>query len=458
MKRVTVASTLTTLATICFFIIILSGKHCDECFSAPVMMAKFIACGLVIFIGSLYFTRVFLKNEKEIFTIETSPLLETDEAVDGLPFSCEGTVYADESHILRSPYTDMPCVYYHSITEKKFGSGKNSRWEITENLLAYSPFYISDSRGKIKIDPTNIDSDFSGFKLEEDHTVPDPDNSEIDCTRVLDRSTFGIPNESVSLFDTGSTVRRSEYILPPLVKIFAYGYISKTDTGLVLREHQQYPLIISQKTKDAFVNEFYKGQSLVFLVHILIAIGFTITILAANYFMHTSSVLLVNTLIIGNALLVSSMVFSVYNRLITLSVRAKNAEHDIEIELKRRSDLIPEITTLVKTYAQYEQEVIRLVSQLRTHISYVSTLQEANAENVRPLLALAEKYPTITSDKNFRRLMLTLRDTEERIAYARSFYNRNVRKLDTLVGQFPFNLIAVCCGIRSMPFISVSEG
>src|SRR3989344_8633098 len=165
MKRITIGSTIGILLLICFFILILSSKNCDFCFSVPVIAGKVFICGLVIFIGSIYFTDLFLKTERQIFNIETLPLLKTDEATNSVPFSCEGYVENMDGTILHSPYTNSPCVYYHSITEKYMKSGKNSEWVILENLVNFVPFYIADARGKLKVDITNLDDDFSGYKI-----------------------------------------------------------------------------------------------------------------------------------------------------------------------------------------------------------------------------------------------------------------------------------------------------
>jgi LemA protein len=455
MKRITIASTLTTLLTICFFIIIASGKNCDDCFSTPVMMVKFVASGLVIFIGSIYFTSLYLKNEKCIFDIETQPLLETNEAVDGVPFSVEGKVLQDQDKLLKSPYTGLPCVYYHSITERRVGSGKNRRWEIIENLVDFLPFYISDSRGKIRVDPTNLDADFSGYKITaRNRSVPDPENSEIDCLPILKNMHLSEGTDFMGIPVTGE-LRRNEYILPPDVPVFAYGFVTKDDIGLTLREYPNHPLIISQKTKVAYVDEFYKGRDLVFLVHFLMALGFSIVVLSVNYFLHLDPVIHIVVLVAGNSVLFISILFTVYNRLITLRQRAEFAFNDIDIELKRRAELIPKIVDLVKVYSAYESELQGFIARMRVHTELLKALPEGKKVDIAPLTAIIEKYPDLKANENFTVLMTSLVDTEERIAYARAFYNRNVRKLNTLVLQFPFIVIAYLFDISEMEYLSI---
>ena len=84
MKRITLLSTVAIIFGLCFFILVLSGEDCDGCFSPPVMAAKLVVCGLVIMIGSIYFQSEYLKTESIIFDIESEPIRETDEAVDGV--------------------------------------------------------------------------------------------------------------------------------------------------------------------------------------------------------------------------------------------------------------------------------------------------------------------------------------------------------------------------------------
>jgi LemA protein len=457
MKRVTISSTIGVLLTICFLIIILSGQHCDFCFSAQGMMIKFFVSGLVIFVGSIYFTMLYLKTEKEIFNIESLPLLETNEAVDGVPFSCEGKVTQGEN-ILYSPYTNTACVYYHSITEKYVQSGRRSRWIIVENICGYTPFFITDSRGKLKVDPTNLDNDFSGFKIDfRNRRIPDPENSEIDCIPILKHQAFGENNTFLGFIPVVSNLRRSEYVLIPYMQVFAYGYISKRNDELVLHEYPKFPLIISMKTKEAYIEEFYKGRNLVFLVHVLLTVGFTISLLSINYFLNLYPIILYSILLAGNLVINISIIFTMYNRIMTLKQRAQVALSDIDIELKRRVDLIPQIVALVKNYSKYEKETLGIIAEMRVRLDFQKELIFGEKADFSPLYAIIENYPDLKASGNFQLLMRSLIDTEERIAYSRAFYNRNVRKLNTLIKQFPFIIISLLLNIREMNFISITS-
>lgn len=456
MKRISITSTVKTLFIICLIIIIFSLKNCDSCYSLPVMMIKFFISGMIIFIGSIYFTKLYLKTEKVIHDIEALPLLETDEAVGGIPFSCEGIISADEDKILYSPYTNLPCVYYHSIKEEYRREGKNKRWVVVENQVNFIPFYIADKRGKLKVDLTNMDNDFSGYQLGGKYEmVYDPKFSEVDCDAVMKHQAYDENKTVLGFVSLSTTLRRNEFILAPNTRVFVYGYVSKFASGLILREHPLHPLLISKKTKDMYIEEFYKGKNLVFFIHVLLSIGFTVSLLSLNYFMLLDSNLLIIILFFGNLCISGSIVFTMYNRIFTLRERTLCALSSIDIELKRRADLIPQIVELVKGYSGYEKEIFQIIAFLRSRILYQKDLLDAKKPDFSPLFAIIENYPEIKASDNYQQLVKTLVDTEERIAYSRTFYNRNVRKLNTLIDQFPFIIISIIFNIKKMDFITI---
>ena len=445
---------LKVLLTICIVVLVVSSKNCDECFSMPVLMIKASVCGIIFFVGSIYFTRIFLQTEKEVFTIDMLPLLETNEASTGVPFCCEGTIRQGET-ILTSPFTLTPCIYYHSIVEDYKKQGKHSEWVIVENLVNYVPFYLEDKRGTIKVDVSNMDSDFSGYKIEKfNRIVPDPDKSEIDATPVLKHATYEENRTTLAIFHTTHELRRSEFVLMPRTSVFVHGYVSKRNGELVLHEHDRHPLIISTKTKDTYVEEFYKGRHLIYFVHFLMTVGFTIAMLSANYFLHIDPVLLYAVIYIGNAGIVGSIIFTMYNRLVTLQNRAQTALSNIDIELKRRADLIPQIVMFVKEYASHEKRQHLDIASTRLTPAFMTSLpKEVPTSFIDPLLVV-ENYPHLKASENYQSLMRSLVDTEERIAYSRTFYNRNTRKYNALIAQFPFIIIAQLLGFKPMEFLT----
>lgn len=459
MKRITLTSSLLVISIICLLILAIGGDNCDACYSASMMAARFLVCGLVVMIGTIYFKEEFLKAEKIIFDVEAEPLRETDEAVDGVPFAGEGAVEAMEGKTLKSPYSQKDCVYFHSIKEQYVKRGKSSSWQVVENLAVFVPFYLKDEKGRLEIDLSNIDYDFSKYHIPLLHEKAHyPANSEVDCWPVLLKSGY---NEGGQGFwgSLGATrYRQTEYVLAPGVKIFAYGMVEKSGNDLVLHEHNQYPLIISQKKREQYVRDFYRGDKLVYLANFLIAFGFSVFVLALNYFLKMPPDQVLAILALGNIIILGSITLTIYNRVVTLKQRALNALSNIDIDLKRRSDLIPNLVEAVKGYTAYEKELQQIVVESRMGLVF-SKQPTANSDAVLPVLvAVIEKYPELKAVANFQALMEVLIDTEGRIAHAREFYNRSARKFNNLIGQFPFVMATPLLGFKELEFLSLSRG
>ena len=137
-----------------------------------------------------------------------------------------------------------------------------------------------------------------------------------------------------------------------------------------------------------------------------------------------------------------------YNRLISFRYRVREAWSDIEVQLKRRHDLIPNVVETVKGYMAHERETLAHVTEARTRaIGAQDRHEKAEAENalsmtLKTLFAVSENYPDLKANANFLDLQRELADTENKIQAARRFYNTNVRDLNTKIESFPSNLIA----------------
>jgi len=137
-----------------------------------------------------------------------------------------------------------------------------------------------------------------------------------------------------------------------------------------------------------------------------------------------------------------------YNRLVRARVRVDNGWSQIDVQLRRRYDLIPNLIETVKGYAAHERTVFEEVTKARAHAQSATDVQgQAAAENeltrsIRQLFAVAENYPELKASQNFLNLQEELTGTESRIAFARQFYNDQVANLNTLIGTFPPNIIA----------------
>lgn len=150
-----------------------------------------------------------------------------------------------------------------------------------------------------------------------------------------------------------------------------------------------------------------------------------------------------------------------YNSFVRLINRAKEAWADIDVQLKRRYDLIPNLVNTVKAYALHEASAFENVTKARTAAMSAGTLAEkGEAENVlsgalKSLFAVSEAYPELKANQNFLNLQNELSDTENKIQAARRFYNGNVRDLNTMIESFPSNLIAELFKVPKMEFFEL---
>jgi len=153
-----------------------------------------------------------------------------------------------------------------------------------------------------------------------------------------------------------------------------------------------------------------------------------------------------------------------YNRLITFKNRAKEAWADIDVQLKRRYNLIPNLVETVKGYATHEREVFEKVTEARTRAMGAQGVKEKEqAENalsgtLKTLFAVAENYPQLRASENFQKFQDELTDTEDKIQAARRFYNTNVRDLNIAIESFPANIIASLFNFKPMEFFGVEGG
>ena len=168
--------------------------------------------------------------------------------------------------------------------------------------------------------------------------------------------------------------------------------------------------------------------------------------------------------ILGIAVLIILWVIFAYNRLVSLMYRAKEALSDIDVQLKRRHDLIPNLVETVKGYMQHERQVFENVTTARAKaISGSGSLNEkAKAEdalsiNLKTLFAVAENYPDLKANANFLDLQRELADTENKIQAARRFYNGNAMALNTKIDIFPANIIASSFGFSKIEFFGLES-
>ncbi|MEO5635430.1 MAG: LemA family protein [Candidatus Paceibacterota bacterium] len=161
-------------------------------------------------------------------------------------------------------------------------------------------------------------------------------------------------------------------------------------------------------------------------------------------------------------LLVLWVIFS-FNGLVTLRNRTKEAWADIEVQLKRRYDLIPNLVNTVKGYATHESSAFENVTKARAAAMGAGTLADkAGAENMltgalKSVFAISEAYPELKANTNFLALQTELSDTENKIQAARRFYNANVRDLNTKIETFPTNTLAGMFGFSKMEYFDLAD-
>lgn len=155
----------------------------------------------------------------------------------------------------------------------------------------------------------------------------------------------------------------------------------------------------------------------------------------------------------------------IYNGLVRSKIRVDEAWSDITVQLKRRTDLIPNLVSAVKGYAKHEKTVFENVTKARSAMMSASKegpAETAKAENMfqsalKSLFAVAENYPDLKANENFKHLQQELVDTEDKIQAARRFYNGSVRDFNTKVQVFPTNLFAGLLGFGQREFFEVDE-
>jgi LemA protein len=154
----------------------------------------------------------------------------------------------------------------------------------------------------------------------------------------------------------------------------------------------------------------------------------------------------------------------IYNGLVKMRVQVDGAWADIDVQLKRRHDLVPNVVETVKGYAGHERDTLEAVVKARSAaMSAQGPADRAGAENMltgalKSLFALSESYPQLQAAGNFRDLQQTLKDLENGIQQARRYYNAVVRDYNTKIGQVPTNILARAFGFSAREFFEIGEG
>lgn len=168
-------------------------------------------------------------------------------------------------------------------------------------------------------------------------------------------------------------------------------------------------------------------------------------------------------IIIAVVVVIALFLWAAYNGLVTLRVRVDEAWSDINVQLKRRLDLIPNLVETVKGYASHERGVFTAVTEARANVLNAKGVKEtAAADNqfegaLKSLFAVSEAYPDLKASQNFQDLQSELVDTEDKIQASRRFYNAGVRDLNTKIQTFPSNIVASMFHFVIREFFEVDE-
>ena len=166
-------------------------------------------------------------------------------------------------------------------------------------------------------------------------------------------------------------------------------------------------------------------------------------------------------IIIVVIILLIAIYAGMYNSLVKYRNRAREFSSQIDVQLKRRTDLIPNLVETVKGYAKHEKETLANVIQLRNNVNAADSLQDkveadsALSGALRQVFALAENYPDLKANQEFSQLMEELSNTENKVSYARQAYNSQVQAYDTAIQTFPRNIIAGIHGFKEMNFLQI---
>ena len=436
MERVTIWSTF--VALVVASVVLLFIDCCEDCecrFDAPSLSFKSTLVGLVWMAGGFYFFNKYQTNQRIVFKIDRYPETSIGLCYGGVPLSCNGIVKQKE-RVLQSTYVQKECVYYHSIMQRYVRTKKSGYWRTDQNIVEFVTFYVEDKSGKVLVDLTNMDDDFSSFEIvRTNRKIPDPNFSEIDCDRIF--------------YEQIGNVRRYEFALSPETAVFLFGFTEKKEE-LAIKETEEFPLIISKKSKEKYVDEFFRGEHLSYFVSFFAMVGATIFYYGISYFLNFPLFLL----LILYLVFMATGATNAWNRLVELRNRMESAYSSIDVELTRRTGLIPNLVKVVGKYKEYEKELFENVTKTRAGLNEKLNAAYKQRKN---LVILVEAYPELGANATFKNLMKEVIETEDRIAYERAFYNRTVLKYNSLIEQFPYSLLRAINGAKKEGYLDAGE-
>ena len=168
-------------------------------------------------------------------------------------------------------------------------------------------------------------------------------------------------------------------------------------------------------------------------------------------------------IILAIVVIIIIAIIAIYNSLVTMRQRVKNAWSQIDVQLQRRFDLIPNLVETVKGYMEHEADVLAKVTDLRSSWANAKSVDEKAkldnqlSESLKTIMAVAENYPDLKANQNFSELQTELTNTENKISYSRQFYNDTVTRYNTKLEMFPSNVIASVFNFKSEELFEVAD-
>ena len=458
MQRINFWGVFAILLIVSFYVVIAGDEDCDSCYSAPVMTAKFFVVGMLFVGAAFYYSRAWASADSLLYRIARQPISPAGYCADGMPAQVYGAIKAG-GRLLESPYMKAPCVFYHYIKEQFVKTKDSSHWEVIENKSDFIGFDVADKSGSIGISLRNIDSVLGGYKLPKikGNKFIDYSNSEVDAIKLCFHAPVAEEKQGI-IFRHRAECRVSEYALTEGQNVFVNGWVYSEDGRKLIAEHEETPLIISRKTKEAYLEDFAKGDNFFYTSNFIFLIGGAILFLLANYLFKIPF----EYVIIIFLIVLFRIIYSIYNRIVALLQRCRNSESQIMIELKKRADLVPMLENIAKAYAKYEKTLMELIANMRAGIrgeefgqKFSSYLE--NEGKTKTLFGIIENYPKLRANEVFLDFAYRLKIIEDNIAYFRGFYNKTVLKYNTLIMQFPFIVIAKVFRCREKEFLKAIE-
>ena len=407
--------------------------------------------GAVILCSALILTT--LSTKTKYYKIFRTPLSLAKYCYDGTPVHIEGIIESDE--FLESPHGKEKCVFYHYIEEELRKSKDSSYWAVVKNEMNFIPFRIRDESGSIWVDLRNIDMIGNYIKISRKlkgthQNFVDYANSEI--LGLETKLQNFIYNQKGFLGLTFGTQRRAkEILLIPNQKVLVYGWVFKENGKKVIAENKEVPLIVSSYNKK----EFEKRKGGKFNIwKLALIIGFCCNVLLFLFPFISVWIKLIIAL-----LYFICVIYSSYNHIYRLEERCENARNQIYLELKKRSDLIPNLIILVNAYSQHEKNLIKILTEIRSDFSKNISKKDfeeylESEKKLSMFFSISEKYPKLKTSESFKNFEEQLIMIENHIAHYRGFYNNQVLQYNTFIGLFPFNLLAKVTNNKEKEFFN----